>query len=315
MLSQFVPARSSGNEAMAMATGIAAHSGNIDHAARRPAGHRIKASPLARRLALQRRIELASIAGTGPDGRIVRADVVAAASHTPFPDAPHDVPELPALQRASGQRLAEYGQQAPHLHLTVDICLNPLLELRARLNGELEKRGLKLTINDMLIKALAMALIEVPACNLTVSGDRTASFKRADISFDVAVAGRSVTPVVTSANTKSVAAIASETRDLIARARVEALKPEECSGGTATLSNLGMYGIQHYGATTNPSQAMTMAIGAAGKRPIVIDDVLTSAMVMSATGSFNRCVVQGAEAAILMSVFQRLLEKPLQIIV
>ena len=287
----------------------------------------MKASPLARRLAEQRGIALEGLSGSGPGGRIVKADVDGAAG-TPaapaaaaeaaapapsygVPDIPHEVAKLSNMRKTIARRLTESKQNVPHIYLTVDIRLDALLALRGELNASLEARGVKLSVNDMMIKALAAALIEVPECNVQFTGSDLLVFKRADISVAVSIPGGLITPVIVGAETKSLSAVATAMKDLAARARDGKLQPNEYQGGTASLSNMGMYGIKQFEAVINPPQGMIMAIGAGEKRPYVVDDSLQIATVMSATGSFDHRAIDGADGARLMKAFRRLVEQPL----
>ena len=298
------------------------------------AGDRVKASPLARRIAGQQGIDLAAVQGTGPNGRIVKADLAGAtpgaaapvakpaasvASATPvavpapaqIPDIPHESVKLSNMRKTIARRLTESKQTVPHIYLTVDIQLDALLKLRGELNKGLESRGVKLSVNDMLVKALAVALIEVPSCNVMLAGDQLVTFRRADISVAVSIPNGLITPVVTGADTKSLSAIATEIRDLAGRAKDGKLQPHEYAGGTASISNMGMYGIKQFEAVINPPQGMIMAIGAGEKRPYIVRDELTVATVMSATGSFDHRAIDGADGAKLMQAFKRLVENPL----
>ena len=293
----------------------------------RQEGERIKASPLARRLAEAQGIDLSSLKGSGPGGRIVRADLGTAAggaAAAPQPQAaaphaapvepgeiPHEVVKLSNMRKTIARRLTESKQQVPHIYLTVDINLDALLKLRSELNAGLASRNIKLSVNDLMIKALAVALIEVPECNVSFAGDTLIKYSRADISVAVSIPGGLITPIVANANGKSVSAIATEIHDLAARAKDGKLQPEEYQGGTASLSNMGMYGIKNFEAVINPPQGMIMAIGAGEKRPYVINDSLQIATVMSATGSFDHRAIDGADGARLMQAFKRLLENPL----
>ncbi|HEX8193510.1 MAG TPA: pyruvate dehydrogenase complex dihydrolipoamide acetyltransferase [Allosphingosinicella sp.] len=305
-------------------------------------GSRVKASPLARRLAEQRGVDLASLTGSGPGGRIVKADVdgagtakpatPAAAAATPaaasapapapaptaaaaaVPDIPHEAVKLSNMRKTIARRLTESKQTVPHIYLTVDIQLDALLKLRAELNASLESRGVKLSVNDMLVKALAVALLEVPACNVMYTGTELVTFKRADISVAVSTPTGLITPIVKDAGSKSLSAIGTEIKDLAGRAREGKLKPEEYQGGTASISNMGMYGIKQFEAVINPPQGMIMAIGAGEKRPYVVNDSLQIATVMSATGSFDHRAIDGADGAQLMQAFKRLVESPLGMI-
>ena len=287
-------------------------------------GDRVKASPLARRLAEQQGIDLAGLTGSGPGGRIVKADLggkpaagpAAAAPAGPaptyaVPDVPHEITKLSNMRKTIARRLTESKQQVPHIYLTVDIQLDALLKLRGDLNAGLEARGVKLSVNDLMIKALAVALMEVPECNVQFTGHDLVTFGRADISVAVSIPGGLITPVVAEADTRSVSSIATAMKDLAARAREGKLKPEEYQGGTASLSNMGMYGIKQFEAVINPPQGMIMAIGAGEKRPYVVNDSLQIATVMSATGSFDHRAIDGADGARLMQAFKRLVENPL----
>ncbi len=288
---------------------------------------RVKASPLARRLAEAQGIDLASLKGSGPGGRIVRADLGAgaggamaaaqpqatAAQAAPVEpgDIPHEVVKLSNMRKTIARRLTESKQQIPHIYLTVDINLDALLKLRSELNAGLAPRNIKLSVNDLLIKALAAALIEVPECNVSFAGDNLIKYSRADISVAVSIPGGLITPIIADADGKSVSAISNEMKDLAARAKEGKLAPHEYQGGTASISNMGMYGIKAFDAVINPPQAMIMAIGAGEKRPYVINDSLQIATVMSATGSFDHRAIDGADGARLMQAFKRLVEAPL----
>jgi pyruvate dehydrogenase E2 component (dihydrolipoamide acetyltransferase) len=307
-----------------------------------PKGDRVVASPLAKRIAEQRGVDLTGLAGSGPNGRIIKADVDAAnagsapaaaasapvasvskpapAVPTPAPvqlgdiTTPHEVIKLSNMRKTIARRLTESKQQVPHIYLTVDVRLDALLKLRAELNASLESRGVKLSVNDMLIKALGLALVQVPKCNVSFAGDTLIEYKRADISVAVSVPNGLITPIITGADSKTISAISTEMGDLAARAKDGKLQPHEYQGGTASLSNMGMYGIKQFDAVINPPQAMIMAIGAGEKRPFVIDDSLQIATVMSATGSFDHRAIDGADAAQLMKAFRDLCEKPLGLV-
>ena len=292
-------------------------------------GDRVKASPLARRLAEAQGIDLANLKGSGPGGRIVRADLgegaggakaaptttAAPAPAAPAPpfesDIPHEAVKLSNMRKTIARRLTESKQQVPHIYLTVDINLDALLKLRGELNSSLTGRGVKLSVNDMMIKALAAALIEVPECNVSFAGDTLIKYSRADISVAVSIPGGLITPIVADASNKAISAISREMHDLASRAKEGKLQPSEYQGGTASLSNMGMYGIKQFEAVINPPQGMIMAIGAGEKRPYVIDDALQIATVMSATGSFDHRAIDGADGARLMKAFKVLVENPL----
>jgi pyruvate dehydrogenase E2 component (dihydrolipoamide acetyltransferase) len=301
----------------------------------RAEGDRVKASPLARRLAQAQNIDLGAIQGSGPGGRIVRADIdaaagkapaaapaqaaapaPAAASHAVLPGPmeqaiPHEAVKLSNMRKTIARRLTESKQQVPHIYLTVDIQLDALLKLRGELNAGLESRGVKLSVNDLLIKALAQALMAVPECNVSFAGDQLLKYGRADVSVAVSIPSGLITPIIVGADTKSVSAISTEMKDLAARAKEGKLQPPEYQGGTASLSNMGMYGIKQFEAVINPPQGMIMAIGAGEKRPYVVNDSLQLATVMSATGSFDHRAIDGADGARLMKEFKDLVENPL----
>ena len=298
-------------------------------------GDRVKASPLARRIAEQQGIDLAAVSGTGPNGRVVKADlegaqpgqakpaaaapqpaapapVAAQAAPAPAPEGvPAETVKLSNMRKTIARRLSESKQQVPHIYLTVDIRLDALLKLRGELNAALEARGVKLSVNDLLIKALAQALLQVPACNVQFTGETLLKYSRADISVAVSISGGLITPIVAGAEAKSLSAISKEIGELAGRAKEGKLQPHEYQGGTASLSNMGMYGIKQFEAVINPPQGMIMAIGAGEKRPYVINESLQIATVMSATGSFDHRAIDGADGARLMQAFKRLVENPL----
>ena len=305
-------------------------------AAPRAEGDRVKASPLARKLAQAQGIDLSNIQGTGPGGRIVRADIDAAAGKAPstapstasaapapalsthlvMPGPmeqaiPHEEVKLSNIRKTIARRLTEAKQQVPHIYLTVDIQLDALLKLRGELNKGLEGRGVKLSVNDLLIKALAQSLIEVPECNVAFAGDHMFKYSRADISVAVSIPAGLITPIIHGADAKSVSAISTEMKQLAGLAKDGKLQPEQYQGGTASISNMGMMGIKQFEAVINPPQGMIMAIGAGEKRPYVVNDSLQIATVMSATGSFDHRAIDGADGARLMQAFKRLVENPL----
>ncbi len=313
-----------------------------DDSGSRTGNGRAIASPLARRIAAQKGLDLSSLTGSGPNGRIVKADVeaakpgaapakaasapatqpaaeapAAAAAPAPapkpaaVPDIPHEATKLSNMRKTIARRLTESKQQVPHIYLTVDVRLDALLKLRGELNASLASRGVKLSVNDMLVKALGVSLMAVPKCNVMFTPDQLISFKRADISVAVSTPSGLITPIVTEADTRSLSSISTAVKDLAARARDNKLKPEEFQGGTASISNMGMFGIKQFEAVINPPQGMILAIGAGEKRPYVIDDQLAVATVMSATGSFDHRAIDGADGAELMKVFKELVENPL----
>lgn len=313
-------------------------------AAPSPSGTRIKASPLAKKIAATRGVDLATLTGTGPGGRIVRADVEGAggaagpatattsgahaspaspvqapaspaAPATAFTtDIPHTAEKLSNMRKTIARRLTEAKQTIPHIYLTVDIRLDALLKLRGELNKALEPQGVKLSVNDLLIKALAKALVQVPACNVSFAGDQLIKYSRADISVAVSIPNGLITPIIADAGSKAVSAISTEMGELAARAKDGKLQPHEYQGGTASLSNMGMFGIKQFEAVINPPQGMIMAIGAGEKRPFVVDDALAIATVMCATGSFDHRAIDGADGAKLMKAFKELCEAPLGLV-
>ena len=299
---------------------------------------RVVASPLAKRLAGQMGVDLAGLAGTGPNGRIVKADVEAAASGVPTqagtsggvrqsPEAPasaraqvpatpdfgipYEAEKLNNVRKTIARRLTEAKQTIPHIYLTVDVRLDALLKLRGELNKALEPQGVKLSVNDLMIKALAKALEIVPTCNVSFAGDELRKFTRSDISVAVAAPSGLITPIIVDAGAKSVSQISKEMTALAGKAREGKLQPHEYQGGTASLSNLGMFGIKQFDAVINPPQAMILAIGAGEARPYVVDGALSVATVMSATGSFDHRAIDGADGAALMQAFKQLVEQPL----
>ncbi|HEY0958827.1 MAG TPA: pyruvate dehydrogenase complex dihydrolipoamide acetyltransferase [Novosphingobium sp.] len=308
---------------------------------------RILASPLAKRLAAEKGVDLSALSGSGPHGRIVKADVegaqpgtaklavakapaaapvstVTAAAEKPVTvemsaetraqlddRVPHTVEKLSGMRKTIARRLAQSMQQAPHIYLTVDVRLDKLLALRGELNQALEKQGVKLSVNDLLIKALGKALIDVPECNVSFAGNELIRYSRADVSVAVSIPGGLITPIVSDASGRSLSSIADAMKDLSARAKEGKLKPEEYQGGTASLSNMGMMGIKHFTAVINPPQSTILAIGAGEQRPYVIDGALGVATVMTATGSFDHRAVDGADGARLMAAFREYVERPL----
>jgi len=298
---------------------------------------RIIASPLAKRIAAEKGVDLSRVTGSGPNGRIVKEDVEAAAKNaprvtvghsapaaaaalSPIPtagmntDIPHEVIKLSNMRKTIARRLTESKQQVPHIYLTVDVRLDALLKLRGELNASLEARGIKLSVNDMLIKALALALVQVPKCNVSFAGDNMLQYTRADISVAVSVPTGLITPIIKDAANKSLSKISTEVGELAARAKEGKLQLHEYQGGTASISNMGMMGIKQFDAVINPPQGMILAVGAGEKRPYIVDDALAIATVMSATGSFDHRAIDGADGAMFMKVFKGLVEKPLGLV-
>ena len=294
-------------------------------------GDRVIASPLAKRIAEQKGLDLKAVKGSGPNGRIVKADVEAAQSgaapaaapsaapqtgQAAVPDfgIPYEAEKLNNVRKTIARRLTEAKQTIPHIYLTVDVRLDALLKLRSELNKALKADGVKLSVNDLLIKALAKALIRVPKCNVSFAGDELRKYSRADISVAVAAPSGLITPIIVDAAAKGVAQISTEMKALADKAREGKLMPHEYQGGTASLSNLGMFGIKQFDAVINPPQAMIMAVGAGEQRPYVVDGALSVASVMSATGSFDHRAIDGADGAQLMQAFKDLIENPLGLV-
>jgi len=304
-----------------------------------PNGERIIASPLAKRIAADKGIDLAQVKGSGPNGRIVKEDVEsftpsaaavsAPAASTPAPataptpspapaiegGAPFTEDKLSNVRKVIARRLTESKQTVPHFYLTIDIRLDPLLELRAQLNKSLEPDGVKLSVNDLLIKALARALMRVPQCNVSFHGDTLRRYSRADISVAVAAPSGLITPVITSADTKGLAAISTEMKTLAGKARDGKLMPHEYQGGTASLSNLGMFGIKQFDAVINPPQGMILAVGAGQQAPYVVNGAIEVATVLHASGSFDHRAIDGADGAQLMEAIKQLCENPMGLVV
>ncbi|NMU89321.1 pyruvate dehydrogenase complex dihydrolipoamide acetyltransferase [Achromobacter ruhlandii] len=281
-------------------------------------GTRRFASPLARRLAAQWHVNLLDVQGTGPRGRIVRRDVEAARDRAPVAAAPQSsraagrrVPHS-GMRRAIARRLTESKQQVPHFYLTVDCRMDALLALRAQAN---QGGAVKLSVNDFIVRAAALALREVPEVNASWHEDAIEFHAGADISVAVATDGGLVTPIVRDADAKPLSAIAAEIVELAGRAKVNRLKPEEFTGGSLTVSNLGMYGIKQFAAIINPPQAAILAVGAAERRPVVDDNGdLKAATVMTVTLSADHRVVDGAVGARWLAAFRALIEAPVRIL-
>ncbi|WP_206366259.1 2-oxo acid dehydrogenase subunit E2, partial [Sphingomonas flavalba] len=260
---------------------------------------------------------VAASGGAAPAAAAPTAAPAPAPAAAPAPvdtDIPHEAIKLSNMRKTIARRLTESKQQVPHYYLTMDCNLDALLALRGELNASLRSREIKLSVNDLLIKALAVALERVPDANVSFAGDTLLRYSRADISMAVAIDGGLITPVIRDAGAKALSKIAAEAKDLAARARDGKLKPEEYQGGTASISNLGMFGIKQFDAVINPPQGMILAVGAGEKRPYVVDDALAVATVMTATGSFDHRAIDGAVGARLMQAFKELVEKPLGLV-
>ena len=302
----------------------------------REPGARIFASPLARRMAKQAGLALEAIAGTGPNGRIVKVDVEAAiaaaaaapaAVATPVPAAAPAAPaaapapapaaaayqDTPAstMRKVIAQRLQEAKREVPHFYLTVDCAVDALLETRAQLNERSD--AYKLSVNDFVIRAAALALRKVPAANASWVDGALRQYSSADVSVAVAIEDGLITPIVRNADGKGLAEISTEVKELAGRARAKpmGLAPEEYQGGTFSVSNLGMYGIKEFAAIINPPQSMILAVGTAEQRPVVKDGALAVATMMSCTLSVDHRVVDGALGAQFLQAFKGLIEDPL----
>jgi pyruvate dehydrogenase E2 component (dihydrolipoamide acetyltransferase) len=307
-------------------------------------GERIFATPLARRIAADKGLDLAAIAGSGPHGRIVKADVEsataapksvapAAKADAPAPaamaagpatdvvlktyaDRPFEEVSLDGMRKTIAARLTEAKQSVPHFYLRRDIRLDALLKFRSQLNKQLEPRGVKLSVNDFIIKACAFALQQEPEANAVWAGDRTLKFERSDVAVAVAIEGGLFTPVLKDAETKSLSALSAEMKDLASRARDRKLAPHEYVGGSFAISNLGMFGIDNFDAIINPPHAAILAVGAGTKKPIVGEDgELTVGTVMSTTLSVDHRVIDGALGANLLNAIKDNLENPMTMLV
>ncbi len=300
-------------------------------------GSRVKASPLARRMAAQAGLDLASLKGSGPQGRIVKADVEAAmsggapkkadpaaapakapAAAPSLGAAPSaDVPGLPAydeipntnMRKVIAKRLTESKQFAPHFYLTIDCEIDELLKVRKDLNAKSD--AYKLSVNDLVIRAAAVALKQVPAANASWTEKAIRIYKQVDISVAVAIDGGLITPVIKDAGSKGLVEISSSMKDLATRARAGKLSPEEYQGGTFSISNLGMFGIKDFAAVINPPQGAILAVGAGEQRAVVKNGALAIATVMSCTLSVDHRVVDGAVGAEFLAAFKKLVEDPL----
>jgi pyruvate dehydrogenase E2 component (dihydrolipoamide acetyltransferase) len=304
-------------------------------------GERIFASPLARRIAAQKGLDLAAVPGSGPHGRIVKADVegasaapkaaapaaAPAAAATPaaaptgpstdivlktYEGRPFTEVKLDGMRKTIATRLSEAKQTVPHFYLRRDIELDALMAFRAQLNAGLEARGVKLSVNDFVIKACALALQQVPAANAAWAGDRVLQFEKSDVAVAVAIEGGLFTPVLRDSETKTLSALSTEMKDLAARARNRKLAPHEYQGGSFAISNLGMFGIDNFDAIINPPHAAILAVGAGVKKPVVkADGSVGVATVMSVTLSVDHRVIDGALGANLLQAIKDNLENPI----
>lgn len=291
-------------------------------------GDRIFASPLAKRIAANAGIDLAGIVGSGPKGRIVKADIdvalaggVTRAAAT-APAVASDVPDFGQpytevantnVRKVIARRLLEAKQTIPHFYLTVDCVIDKLLALRKDLNGR-EGADYKLSVNDFVIKACAVAMRKVPMANASWTEEAIRLYDNVDVSVAVATDGGLITPIIRKADQKGLLSISNEMKDLAARARDNKLKPEEFQGGGFSISNLGMYGIKEFSAIINPPQVAILAVGAGEQRPIVKDGALAIGTVMSCTLSCDHRVVDGAVGAEFLQALKPLIEDPISLL-
>ena len=297
------------------------------------------ASPLARRIAAQKNLDLSALKGSGPHGRIIKRDVEGAtpgAAKAPatvggaaaaaprqvqslaqmgIPDGSYDLVPLDGMRKTVARRLTESFRDVPHFPLTIDLEIDALLAGRARINAMLESQGVKVSVNDLVIKAAAIALKQVPEANASYSPEGIAMHHHADIAMAVAIDGGLITPIIRAAETKGLAAIATEAKDLAARARTRKLKPEEFQGGTFSISNLGMFGIKAFSSILNEPQGAILSVGAGEPRPVVKNGQLAIATVMTVTLTCDHRVVDGAIGARWLQAFKILIEDPITMIV
>ena len=311
-----------------------------------PTGDRVFASPLARRLASAANLDLKAIAGTGPHGRVVKADVEAAqkggapaakaapasapagsaaAAAAPrahlsleqqgIPAGSYDLVPLDGMRKTIARRLTDSFRDVPHFPLVIDLEIDALLAARAKINHLLEGQGVKVSVNDIIIKAVAVALKRVPEANASYTPEGIAMHHHADIAVAVAIDGGLITPIVRAAETKGLAQISAEVKDLAARAKSKKLKPEEFQGGTFSVSNLGMFGIKAFASIINEPQGAIMSVGAGEQRPVVKNGELAVATVMTITLTCDHRVVDGAIGAKFLAAFKPLIEEPLTLLV
>ena len=302
-------------------------------------GERVFATPLARRIAADKGIDLSSMTGSGPHGRIIKADVENATAAPKTASAPASTAssqpaiiaqgpstdqgiamyegrtfeevKLDGMRKTIAARLTEAKQSVPHFYLRRDIELDALLKFRAEINATLEPRGIKLSVNDFIIKACALALQQVPEANAVWAGDRTLKMERSDVAVAVAIEGGLFTPVLQDADQKSLSALSTQMKDMASRARDRKLAPHEYQGGSFAISNLGMFGIDNFDAIINPPHSAILAVGAGAKKPVVgADGELKVATVMSTTMSVDHRVIDGALGANLLNAIKHNLENP-----
>ncbi|OGN45533.1 MAG: pyruvate dehydrogenase complex dihydrolipoamide acetyltransferase, partial [Caulobacterales bacterium RIFCSPHIGHO2_01_FULL_67_30] len=300
-------------------------------------GERIFSSPLARRIAAQNGVDLKSVKGTGPHGRIVRRDVEAAGkgaaqpaaattaaaaisgiaprqvqslAQMGIPDGSYDLIPLDGMKKAVARRMVDSIQNVPHFPLFIDCEIDQLMAVRAKVNKMLEPQGIKVSVNDFIIKAAALALKMVPEANASYTPEGIAMHHNADVSMAVAIDGGLITPIIRKAETKGLAQIATESKDLAKRARERKLKPEEFQGGTFSVSNLGMFGIKQFTSIINEPQGCIMSVGAGEQRAVVQNGQIVPATVMTVTLTCDHRVVDGATGARFLQAFKPLIEDP-----
>ena len=300
-------------------------------------GERIFSSPLARRIAAQNGVDLKSVKGTGPHGRTVRRDVEAAGkgaaqpaaattaaaatsgiaprqvqslAQMGIPDGSYDLIPLDGMKKAVARRMVDSIQNVPHFPLFIDCEIDQLMAVRAKVNKMLEPQGIKVSVNDFIIKAAALALKMVPEANASYTPEGIAMHHNADVSMAVAIDGGLITPIIRKAETKGLAQIATESKDLAKRARERKLKPEEFQGGTFSVSNLGMFGIKQFTSIINEPQGCIMSVGAGEQRAVVQNGQIVPATVMTVTLTCDHRVVDGATGARFLQAFKPLIEDP-----
>jgi pyruvate dehydrogenase E2 component (dihydrolipoamide acetyltransferase) len=296
---------------------------------------RVRASPYVRKLARERSLDLANVTGTGPNSRIVARDLerlpapvaVAPTAAPPAPAAPPLAPvsagdllapearPLSMMRKAIARRLTESKREVPHFYLTIDVDADPLHQLREQINLDLASPEQKVSFNDLIVKASAIALRRVPECNASFTAEAILVHRRVDISVAVAVAEGLVTPVVRDADRKGVLAISAEVRELAGRAKAKKLKPEEMANGTFSISNLGMFGIDTFAAVINPPEGAILAVGQVRREPVVKGEAVVPGRRLAVTLSCDHRVVDGAVGAAFLKELRRLLEHPTQILV
>jgi len=293
----------------------------------------VSATPLARRIATVKGLSLLGISGTGARGRIVKADLglqsliaapvtaqafaaapVAAAVQVPPAGVPMETIKLNGMRKTIARRLSESKRTVPHFYLTTHCRVDALLKLRGEMNASLSARGVKLSVNDLVIKALALAMVREPDTNVQFAGEEMYRFNRVDIGMAVAIEGGLITPVIRDVASLSLSAVAEQSKQLAAKARDGKLLPEDYQGGTASISNLGMYGIDEMIPVINPPQALILGIGSGIEKPWKVDGQIALATMVTATASFDHRVIDGAAAARFMVAFRDLIEQPIHII-